>query len=332
MRTLATYSKYLYYIRNCSSSKKIFNYLLNIGERRLKKICLRSLPVNLVIEPGNICNLSCPGCVTGAKHQESIPGLALSFTGFKSIFDQIKDYIFSVSLYNWGEPFLIRDIFAMIAYASDNRCGTTVHTNFNIFNQEMAEEAIKSRLTHIYLSIDGATQQTYEKYRVGGCLSKVFENIELIVEKKRQLRSNLPFITWKYLLFPHNADEVTLARKKSNELGIDAFEVFSANLDSLATFGRARYYDLKSRKIINSSATDCNTFWDSLFVYPDGSVLPCCSAFREKDVFGNILKQPLRKVWNNRDFLALRKCLKTRKPEIPLRHPCCECEVIKGMQ
>jgi len=196
----------------------------------------------------------------------------------------------------------------------------------------MAEETIKSRLTHIYLSIDGATQKTYEKYRVGGCLSKVLENIELIVKKRSQLKSKLPFITWKYLLFPYNADEVTLARQKSKELRIDAFEVFPANLDSLATFGRVKYYDSKSRKVINSSVTDCSAFWDSLFVYPDGSVLPCCSAFREKDVFGNILKQSLRQIWNNRDFLTLRKCLKTRKPEMPLRYPCCECEVIKNMQ
>lgn len=332
MRTQATYSKYLYYINNCSSPKKIFNYFLNLGEKRLKRIYLRSMPVNLVIEPGNICNLSCPGCVTGARHPDSMPELQLDYAGFKAIFDQIKDYVFSVFLYNWGEPFLIKDIFAMIAYASNSRCGTTVHTNFNIFSNQMAEETIKSRLTHIYLSIDGATQKTYEQYRAGGCLNKVFENIELIVEKKRQLKSNLPFLTWKYLLFPYNADEVRLAEKKSKELGVDAFEIFPANLDSLATFGRAKYYDLKRRKVIDSSVTECNAFWDSLFVYPDGSVLPCCSAFRRKDVFGNILKQPLRQVWNNRDFLNLRKCLKTKKPETPIRYPCCECEVIKNMQ
>jgi len=332
MRPAAAYSKYLHYFLNFNSPKKVFNYFLNLGEKKCKKIYLRSLPVNLVIEPGNICNLRCPGCVTGLRHPDSIPGIALSFAGFKAIFDQIKDYVFSVSLYNWGEPFLIPDIFTMVAYASANRCGTTVHTNFNIFSQKMAEEAIKKRLTHIYLSIDGATQEVYARYRIGGDLGAVFENIKLMVARKRQLKSRLPFLTWKYLVFPHNAHQIELARGKARELGVDAFEVFPANLDSLATFGKVKYYDLKSRRIINSAVTDCNALWDSLFVYPDGSVLPCCSSFREKDIFGNILKQPLRQVWNSHDFLTLRECLKTRKPDMVLRYPCCECEVIKKMQ
>lgn len=192
MRTANTYYKYLYYLMHYGGFKKICNHILNGIEKKQKKVYLRSLPVNVTIEPCNICNLSCPGCVTGVRYPGSIEPGMLSFEQFKFVFDQIKDYVFSVSLYKWGEPFLNKDIFLMIRYASSNRCGTTVHTNFNIFDESMAGQAISSKLTHIYLSVDAATQKTYEKYRRGGNLGTVFKNIETMVSKRKKEKSRFP--------------------------------------------------------------------------------------------------------------------------------------------
>lgn len=332
MRAVKTYYKYLYYLTRYCELKKIYNYILNKIEKKQKRIYLKSLPVNISIEPCNICNLSCPGCVTGVKSPGAIEPGTLSFERFKYIFEQIKDYVFNISLYNWGEPFLNKDIFLIIGHASLNRCGTTLHTNFNIFDESMAEQAIRSKLTHIYLSIDGATQETYEKYRKGGNLAGVLKNIEILVAKKKKTKSKFPLLTWKYLIFPHNAHEIELAGFKAKELGVDAFEVFQANLDNVATFGTGKFYDLVSGRIETFSADTCTVLWDTLIIYPDGSVLPCCQAFRKKDVFGNIYDLPLRKIWNNNDFLTLRKILKTGNVEQDIRYPCCECQVMKSLQ
>lgn len=311
--------------------KKIYNNILNNIEKKLKKVYLKSLPVIITIEPCNICNLSCPGCVTGANCPGSIPPAMLTLGQFKYIFDQIKDYVFNISLYKWGEPFLNKDIFLIIGHATLNRCGTTIHTNFNIFDESMAEQAVKSKLTHIYLSIDGAAQETYEKYRRGGNLARVLKNIEILVNTKKKLRSKFPILTWKYLYFPHNVHEIELARLMAGRLGVDAFEAFPANLDNVSTFGIGKFYDLVSGTVATVAADTCNSLWDSLIIYPDGSVLPCCQAFRTKDVFGNIYNQPLRNIWNNDDFLTLRKTIKIRKIDQNIRYPCCECEVIKNL-
>jgi radical SAM protein with 4Fe4S-binding SPASM domain len=196
----------------------------------------------------------------------------------------------------------------------------------------MAEQVIKSKLTHIYLSIDGATQQVYEKYRKGGDLDLVLKNIEILVNKKKEASSQFPILTWKYLVFPYNVQEIELARFKAKELGVDAFEVFPANLDNVATFGTGKCYDLVNNRIETFTADTCEALWDTLIIYPDGSVLPCCQAFRKKDVFGNIYNQPLREIWDNNDFLTLRKIIKTRKVEQAVRYPCRECGVIKNLQ
>jgi radical SAM protein with 4Fe4S-binding SPASM domain len=332
MRAAKTYYKYLYYLLHYGGYKKIYNYILNKVEKKQKKVFLKSLPVNITIEPCNICNLSCPGCVTGVKHPGSIEPGMLSFEQFKYIFNQVKDYVFNISLYKWGEPFLNKDIFLMFNYASSNRCGTTVHSNFNIFNESMAEQAIKTKLTHIYLSIDGATQETYEKYRRGGDLGLVLKNIETLVKKKKEAKSKFPIITWKYLIFPHNSREIELARIKSKELGVDAFEAFRANLDNVSTFGAGKFYDLANECIRTFAADNCEALWDGIIIYPDGSVFPCCQSFRKKDIFGNIYNQPLSQIWNNNDYLALRKIIKTGKVGQDVRYPCCECQVIKDLK
>lgn len=128
----------------------------------------------------------------------------MKYDNFVIMFDKVKDYTLSIALYNWGEPFLNKEIFKMIEYAGKNRVGTTLHSNFNHFNPEMAEQLVRSGLTHLYLSIDGAGNSTYTEYRVKGNLEKVLKNLELLVKAKEKAKSQLPFITWKYLVFPHN--------------------------------------------------------------------------------------------------------------------------------
>jgi radical SAM protein with 4Fe4S-binding SPASM domain len=288
-----------------------------------------------MIEPCNICNLRCPGCITGTGHPEAIERLMLSLDQFKAIFDPIKEYVFNISLYNWGEPFLNKDIFSIVSYASSNKCAATVHSNFNIFDESMAEKAILSRLTHIYLSIDGATQETYEKYREGGNLSRVFKNIEILVNKKKKMKSLFPILTWKYLIFPHNFHEVEMARRKSKDLQLDGFEVFHGNLDNLGTFGVEKRFDISTGNVTTYTGDSCDSLWDTLIVYPDGSVIPCCQSFRKIDIFGNVHDGSIGQLWNNNNFTGMRKMIKMmnrNKIEDGMRHPCCECKIIENLQ
>lgn len=329
MRPKLNYFKYLYYLLHNGSLPKLYNFALNKYEKKIKRIYLKSLPINVMIEPGNICNLKCTGCITGTNHAEAIPPQVLKYDQFKKYFDQVKDYLFNISFFNWGEPFMNRDIFSIIEYATSNRCGVTVHSNLNIFNEAMAEKAVATKLTHLYVAIDGATQETYEKYRRGGNLSQVLNNIELLIEKKRKMNSRFPLLTWQYLAFPHNANEIEDARIKSQELRMDAFEVFRGNLDNIGTFGFERTYDSEKKDVTISFKKFCDSLWDTMIIYPDGSVIPCCQAFREKDIFGNVGESPIRSVWNNENYTQMRRAVIKRKWENTLRYPCRECKILK---
>jgi radical SAM protein with 4Fe4S-binding SPASM domain len=43
-----------------------------------------------------------------------------------------------------------------------------------------------------------------------------------------------------------------------------------------------------------------------MVINPEGTVSPCCAIYDSKTDFGDILNEPLEKVWNNSKFLSAR--------------------------
>jgi MoaA/NifB/PqqE/SkfB family radical SAM enzyme len=88
-----------------------------------------------------------------------------------------------------------------------------------------AEAYVRSGLDFLLLSIDGATQKVYERFRKNGNIDAVYRNIENLVRAKRVLRKRTPVIRWQYLAFEHNAHEIPLPLKTAKALGVDQFTV-----------------------------------------------------------------------------------------------------------
>lgn len=292
-------------MNNFATPKKLLNVLENRREFRNLTTKLKSYPYKITFDPGNICNLRCPGCHTGIKHPEMIKPAFMHLDKFKLMFDKVKDYTFSIALYNWGEPFLNKQIFDIISYTSEQKVGSTIHSNFNHFNEKMTEDVIKSGLTHIYLSIDGATQDVYSKYRVKGKLEEVIHNLEILVDARKKANKKFPLITWKYLKFPFNADEIEKAKKLSEKIGVDNFEVFDAVTKLTDIYDEASLYK-DSTALLSSLNPVCKSLWSSIYLEPDGSVLPCSLSFRKKESFGNLIDSEFMTVWNNDKYQAAR--------------------------
>jgi len=319
------YGKYIYYLKKYATFQKLNNILLNKKEFYLKKTTLSSFPYKITIDPASYCNLRCPACHTGTKFAGMIKPSFLKFNDFKTILDQVKNYSLSVALYNWGEPFLNKEIFDMISYATENKVGTTMHSNFNHFNEKMAEELVKSGLTHIYLSIDGATQEVYEKYRVNGNLEDVLNNIKILNEVKKKYKSKYPLITWKYLTFGHNMHEVEAALKLATSYQVDNFKVFPANPKLKDIYDEAAEYNA-NQHYFSSLKDDCKSLWASIYVSPDGTVFPCSLSLRESEAFGNMLKQDISEIWNNSKYTAARSLFTGKFSADDIPYPCKGCK------
>jgi hypothetical protein len=145
---------------------RIFNFCINNYQMSTKKSRILGYPTHMTVDVTNICNLRCPLCPTGVGAPGREKG-SMSFSLFKKIIDETGKYLISIDLFNWGEPLLNKETYKMIAYANKKHIVTSVSTNFNFLSEKLAEQLILSGLDILILSIDGASQESYEQYRVG---------------------------------------------------------------------------------------------------------------------------------------------------------------------
>jgi MoaA/NifB/PqqE/SkfB family radical SAM enzyme len=162
----------------------------------------------------------------------------------------LGDYLLLIVLWNWGEPFLNPDLFKMIAYAKSRKIVVHSSTNGQVrFDGASAGELVESGLDSLVFGIDGATPETYVQYRKGGNLERVLENVKTIVRAKERRGSLVPRLTLRFVAMRQNEQELPLAYRLAQELGVDFFAVktvdmpaaLGKNLDSVFAPGTHEY-------------------------------------------------------------------------------------------
>jgi MoaA/NifB/PqqE/SkfB family radical SAM enzyme len=83
-----------------------------------------------------------------------------------------------------GEPFILEEIYDMLAYSS-SRFKTTVLTNALLFRGKRWQKlcAIRNENLSIQVSLDGASPETHDAYRGKGTWAKTVEGIRLLKSK-----------------------------------------------------------------------------------------------------------------------------------------------------
>ena len=143
------------------------------------------LPFALMIEPTNRCNLHCPLCPSG-DGRLTRPRGTMDRATFDRILSQTKGTVKLLQLWNQGEPLLHPDLPEMIRLAKGQGMFVSTSTNGHpLADPFVAREIVRSGLDHLIVSVDGATQETYARYRRGGDLQTVLKGIQQCVEAKR---------------------------------------------------------------------------------------------------------------------------------------------------
>jgi MoaA/NifB/PqqE/SkfB family radical SAM enzyme len=200
--------------------RKWANYLLVEFQMARGHTLMLGRPYWLAVDPTNFCQLQCPFCPTGAGRGVRDKA-SLTLEHFTRFLDRVGPDVIHIDMMNWGEPTLNKDLPGMIAAAKSHGIEVKVDSNLNDLSDAMVEGLVRSGLDVLSVSIDGATQETYEKYRVNGRLADVLENVRRVVRKKKELASARPLLMWQFLVFKHNEHEVELAKKMALELGMD---------------------------------------------------------------------------------------------------------------
>ncbi len=246
----------------------------------------------------------------------------MRFEDFRKIIDQIGRYITNLELYNWGEPLLNKDLIPMINYAKGRNIPVCISTNLNILTRKMAEDIVATNIDKIFISCDGASSETYSKYRVGGDFDRVISNIYLLQEAKEKLKNSYTRLVLLFHVFRFNEHEIEQVKNLTEKLGIElrinkmrtdmGKEIFETDRDSIERDKewipdneRYRAFDLTQKKKVKQMK--CRNLWHTAVINWDGSVLPCCAVYGEKYSFGNVFDEPFQTIWNNETYRIARK-------------------------
>jgi len=244
-----------------------------------------------------------------------------------------------VFLYNWGEPFLNPHSLEYIRFFADLGAFTEISTNFSMrdFDDDFFEALIDSGLSELKVSLDGASQETYEKYRVRGNFERVVRNMKRLDAIKRSRRKSYPHVTYRMLLNKHNQHDVEKAGEIAAACGADfnpdpgfwcpddeRDEWMVDSVDSPGDPGEGEVASIEMGPQLSGASalasttqrvsetddaieTYCRQLWDTVIVNANGDVYPCCLIFKPEHEVGNLAEQHIREVRNAPKMQFLRR-------------------------
>ena len=192
-----------------------------------RSIDVGALPSRLYVECTAACNISCfeACCAPETGITKTRQAGMLDYDLFTRVIDETGPSLVRVDFFNYGEAFLHKRAVEMCAYIKNKFPHIYVYTSTNgmALTEAKARELVHTGIDEVTFSIDGATQDTYAKYRQRGRLDVALGNLAAMADEKRRIGRDVPFLNWRYILFNWNDsdEEMSLARRRAAELGVD---------------------------------------------------------------------------------------------------------------
>ena len=310
------------------------NFLRAKYEMLTATVDVSTLPFYICLDPSDRCQLRCPTCPTGIENESRrqkdggttvyrAERKILSTDLCRSLLDELGDTLFLVNFYNFGEPFLNSRLHEMIQLTTEKEIASEVHSNLSLkLSDQRIDEVLDAGIDRLSASVDGFSQEAYERHRVGGNVKLVRENLERLAKSRDRLGLDTQII-YKFLVFKHNEHEIDDARRFAQDIGIefavgDAFIHDSSWLPSHREHespyyseehvagmfkrweeaGRGDYFfeherhpfwNLLPREFESILPKACGWHYGISVVTAGGPVSPCCSVSKDKDDFETVV-------------------------------------------
>lgn len=295
-------------------------------------------PTHLMVEPSAHCNLSCTLCpVTMGLNR---PQGHMEFGTFQKVIDEVGEYIFTLLLWDWGEPFTNPVIFDMISHARGKGIRTISSTNGHLFaRRDTADQVVRSGLDTLIFAVDGITQETYERYRQGGRLETALNGIRMVVARKRALGARTPLVNFRFIIMRHNEHEIPQLKALARELGVDALTLKTLNpcsqdpyaareeavkhdefLPRDRRYWRFRGQDMTTR--VRLRRNPCKHPWYHPSIHWNGVVCSCTYDPQERFALGDLREKTFREIWVDEPYRRFRREFRQDWTRIPLCGQC----------
>jgi len=218
-------------------------------------------PRVLFLESYAGCNLACPGC-----NREAIEGsrteLAMGMDTYRKIIDSLSPTLQYMEFHLGGENYMHKEAHEMVRYCKDQNpdCFILSSTNGHFFHTaERCQKVLDSGIDALIFSVDGAQQETYEKYRRNGRFDRVLDSMRMLIRMRNEQGKKHPLVIWRYILFEWNDSpaEMDLGRRLAREVGVDHF---AWHLNGVSIMNSSKRYYIGSPHLVEIK----DELWDTL--------------------------------------------------------------------
>lgn len=323
------------------------NKLKEVYKLYLSRILNKPLvkPQTITITLTARCNLKCIMCDHWKlKNQEE-----LSLNEIKALIDQINRWKIKEIELSGGEPFMRKDIWDIIQYASDKNIGMNITTNGTLLSKEKINNIFNYKINRLQISLDGLDEIQDNIRGVKGVYNRISETVKLLDKLRKEKKSDLK-INATTVIMQQNVHELTNLVNLTKKMGFDSITFQPVNDNNLAIGKRERYNPLRVKdleeldkqidKLVNIRKQDyyignsitylnsiknyfrdkklrkvkCYAGFVGAIITPQGRVWTCMGDY------GNLKKQKICQAWESRCAKKKRKLIK--KCKNPCLYPC----------
>lgn len=239
---------------------------------------------SIEIELADKCNARCPQCPRYDNNHRLVKGLnknEITLDTFKQI-DVIKNLKHLDFKGTTGDPIIAKDLIAIIDYVRqiNKHCSIGIATNGSLHDNEYWTRLAELDCDIVF-GIDGLSG-VHEMYRIGTDFHKVLQNAKTFIQAGG-------YAEWQMLIFEHNEHQIEDCEKMASQIGFQKFNtmhsdrfayVDSTDVGTYTLRPTKQSYNNAETKIKDKTAVkkvSCMSLNNnSIFIYADGSVWPCC--------------------------------------------------------
>ncbi len=309
-------------------------------------------PIHIQIEPTTLCNYDCLSCPRKNIYKNFFN---MDVNKFKKIIDEVRPL--KVTLNGLGEPLLHPNFYEIVKYMKDNGISVRITTNGSLLTSRVSNDLIRLGVNLLNVSLDAATQETYNKVRFKYNFEKIKKNIINLQMLKRKARSKLPHIRTSFVIQRENYKELSKFILLNKGLGVS--DVLFQPLDSHFVSERrgklvgdlkrddllgelVRAHKLSKKEGIKTNlseilrdfdaywnnylgkesfANTCLKPWFSVYVTVYGDIKICCSLVSKEGTMGNIFNESFFDIWYSKKYQNIRNIFKKgKRPYLSCKH------------
>ena len=290
---------------------------LNLLHRNLQPW---SWPINMQVELTNYCNLKCPVCPTGLGSLQRKPQ-AMDPAFFERLVDEVGHYLLTLSLWAWGEPLLHPELADILRIAQNRGINTLLSTNGQNLNDDNVLKAlIDYPPTYLIVALDGITDETNTRFRVGAKLAPALDGVRELSRMKREKGKEFPILHLRYMVMKHNEHELpeleNFARRNYFDiLTIRTLSIIDAPDDQHNIMKpdneRFRAYEYSKGERLRRDDFSCQAAFIFPTVLADGTVCSCEEDYNASQPYGKLTKNnSFADIWWSKQANKIRKTIR----------------------